>query len=90
MNSLRGTIWNFGYLNGSSISHLLMYDIPLDVAEECLLDKAPYISNNDFLRSLLINEGVSESMISYYELSRDNDLLAWAGSSFTSKTSVGG
>ena len=44
----------------------LMYAVPLDVVGECLLDKVYYPHNNDFLRALLINEGVSESMVSYY------------------------
>ena len=60
--SARGTIWNFCYLNGSRGSPLLMYAIPLDVSEECLLDRWTYPSNNDLLRPMLINEGVSESL----------------------------
>ena len=53
-----------------------MYAIPLDVAGKCLLDKVPNPPNNDFLGSSLINAWVSESMVSYYELARYNDLLA--------------
>ena len=53
-----------------------MYAIPLDVSVDCLLDRWNYTSNNDLLRSMLINEGVSESLQSYYELVRDSDLSA--------------
>ena len=53
-----------------------MYAIPLDSTGECLLDEVSYPPNNDFLRSLLINEGCSEITVSYYELARYNDLLA--------------
>ena len=54
-----------------------MYAISLDVSEECLLDRWAYPSNNDLLRSMLINEGLPGSLQSYYELVRDNDLSAW-------------
>ena len=47
-----------------------------------------YPYNNDLLRSILINEGVSGSLQSYYELVRDIDLSAW-GTSFTSKSPLG-
>ena len=59
-----------------------MYAIPLDVSEECLLDRWAYPSNNDLLRSMLINEGVSESLQSYYELVRGVDLSDRGGTSF--------
>ena len=36
-----------------------------------------YPSNNDFARSVLINEEMSGNMTSYYERVRDIDLLAW-------------
>ena len=35
--------------------------------------------NNDILRSMLINEGVSGSLHPYYELVQDNDLSATGG-----------
>ena len=38
-----------------------------------------YRSNNDLLRPMLINEGVSESLQSYYELVHGNDLSDWGG-----------
>ena len=47
-----------------------MYATPLNVSEECLSDRWAYPSNNDLLRSMLINEGVSGSLQSYYELVR--------------------
>ena len=60
-----------------------MYAIPIAVSEECLLGRWAYPSSNDLLMSMLINEGVSESLQSYYELAHDNDLFAWGGNSFT-------
>ena len=54
-----------------------MYAIPQDVSGDCLSDRWAYPSNNDLLRSMSINEGVSESLQSYYELVHDNDLSAW-------------
>ena len=36
-----------------------------------------YSSYNDLLMSMLINEGVSGSLQSYYELVSDDDLSAW-------------
>ena len=77
--SARGTIWNFCYLNEGRRSPLLMYAIPLNATEECLLDRGSYPSNNDILRAMLINEGVSGSLQSYYELARDNDLSSRGG-----------
>ena len=56
-----------------------MCAIPLDVSEDCLLDRWAYPSNDDLLMSMLISEGVSESLQSCYELVRDNDLPAWEG-----------
>ena len=60
-----------------------MYAVPLRFTEECLSDRWSYPSNNDRLRSMLINECVSGSLQSYYELVRDDDLLAlcvwWGG-----------
>ena len=53
-----------------------MYAIPLGVSEDCLLDRWDYPSNNDLLRSMLINEGVSESLQAYYELVHGDDLSA--------------
>ena len=55
-----------------------MYAIPLAVSGDCLLGRWAYPSSNDLLMSMLINEGVSESLQSYYELVRDNDLSDWA------------
>ena len=54
-----------------------MYAIPLSAAAECLTDKDPSPSSNDLLRSMLINEGVSGSSQTYYELVRGGDLSAW-------------
>ena len=57
-----------------------MCAIPLDVSEDCLLDRWAYPSNDDLLMSMLISEGVSESLQSRYELVQDNDLSArWGG-----------
>ena len=39
----------------------------------------PSNNNNDSLRYVLIKEGMSGSMTSYYERARDSDLLAWGG-----------
>ena len=87
-NSSMGGIRNFCYPNESRRSPLLKYAIPLDVSGECLLDRWAYPSNNDLLRLAIINEGVFESLQSYYELAHGNDLSA-RGASFTSKTSLG-
>ena len=45
----------------------------------CLLDRWGRPSNNDLLRSMLINEGVPGSLQAYYGLVRENDLTDWAG-----------
>ena len=37
-----------------------MYAIPLEVSEDCLLDRWAYPYNNDLLMPMLLNEGVSE------------------------------
>ena len=76
---MRGKIWNFCYLDEGRRSPLLIYEIPLNETEECLSDRGSYPSNNALLRAMLINDGVSESLQSYYELVRDNDLLARGG-----------
>ena len=57
-------------------AHLPTYAIPIDVSGGCLLDRWAYPSNNDLLRSMLINEGVSGSLQSYYELVQADDLSA--------------
>ena len=56
-----------------------MYAMPLNAIEEreSLLGNVPIVSGNDLLRSVLINEGASGSLQSYYVLVRDNDLTAW-------------
>ena len=43
-----------------------------------LLDEMSYPPNNDFVRSVLINEGFSGNMVSYYEMAHDSDLITWA------------
>ena len=50
--SLRGENWNFAYPRRSRESPILAYAHSLNANEEDLLDKAPYPSNNDFLRSV--------------------------------------
>ena len=77
-NSSRWTIRNFCYPDGSKRSPMLMYASPLNVIEESLLGDVSRVSNNDLLRSMLINEGVSGSLQTYYELVRENDLSARA------------
>ena len=54
-----------------------MYATPLEVSGDCLLGRRPHPSNNDHLMSTLINEGMSGSIQSYYELVSDDDLSAW-------------
>ena len=49
-----------------------------------------YPSNNDILRYVLINEGVSWYMWSYYEMVRESDFIAWRNLLLFRKTSVGG
>ena len=51
-----------------------MYATPLEDSGDCLSGRRYYPSNNDLLRSILINEGAPGSLQSYYELARDNDL----------------
>ena len=71
-----GGHWDFCFLRGNRKSPLLMYDIPLNVTEECLPGEPAFSSNNDFLRSMLINEGASGRLQSRYELTLERDLLA--------------
>ena len=47
-----------------------------------------YPSDNDFPMYVLMNEGTSGNMVSYYEMAHNSDLITWE-SSFVSKTSVG-
>ena len=56
--------------------HQLIYAHSLHSTED-LLDEMPHPSSNDFLRSVLINEGASEAMAAYYDGVRESDLLAW-------------
>ena len=71
MNSLRGKIRNFCYLNESRGSPLLMCAIALGFSEDGLFDRWAY-------SSMLVSEGVSGSLQSYYELVQDSDLSASA------------
>ena len=71
----RGTIWNSCYLRESGERHRLIYAHSSNADEEDLLGKMYYPSNNDFPTPVLINEGMSENMTSYYERARDRDPL---------------
>ena len=53
-----------------------MYAIPLNVLEGNLIDNVFRLSVKDLLTSTSINEGVSESLESYYELVYLCDLLS--------------
>ena len=52
-----------------------MYAHSLNVCEEDLLDGISPPSNNDYLRSVLINEGFSGNLSSYCEMAHDSDLI---------------
>ena len=79
-NSSRGTIRNCFYLNECQRRPLLTYAILLNFYEENLLGNGSYPLNSfDFLGSLLINGGMSESLQAYQELVHDNDILASGG-----------
>ena len=54
-----------------------MYAIPLNVLEESLMANVFRLSDKDLLSSMSINEGVSGSLKSYYELVHRDGLLAW-------------
>ena len=57
--------------------HQLVNAHTLNVTKGDLLGEMSYQPNNDFLRSVLINDGASGAMTSYYEGARESDLLAW-------------
>ena len=70
-------IWNFCYLRRSGDRPCLTYAHSPNVNEADLIDKAPYRSNNnDFLMSVLINEGAPGNMASYYEMAHAGDLIS--------------
>ena len=74
---LRGAIWDICYLRRSDERPFLTYAHSLNVLVGDLLDEVALPSNNDFLRSVLINEGVSGDLSSYYEAVHDSDLIKW-------------
>ena len=55
----------------------LVYAHSMNVTEEDLLGKMYYPHNRDFLRSVLINDGSSGAMSSYYDRVRESDHLDW-------------
>ena len=73
--SLRGAIRNFCYLRMSRERPLPMYAHSKNVSEEDLLGGMSYPSNNDFVRSVLINEGRLETWFLITKYPRDSDLI---------------
>ena len=69
---------------------MLMYAVSLNAISESPLGNVFRVSNNELLRSMLINEGVSGSLQSYYELARDSDLSSWGGLLLHHKKSLRG
>ena len=79
IKSLGGAISNFCHIRRDFERPLSTYAHSLNVCDGDLIDEMSRPSNNDFLRYVLINEGVSENMCSCYEMAHDSDLITWDG-----------
>ena len=57
-------------------SEQIIYAQSLNATEGDLDNRESFFRNNEFLMSALINEGLPDSTILYYEKAHDSDLLA--------------